>query len=143
MYMYMYLYRYMMPGSMAQIWGWGGDVSVEELVLHEAFWAEAHPDEERVALDITEQVLTALETLHGAGHIHADLHMDNMMVHTSQRGLKVVNLIDLGCCTPRGVRCARWATKPAGHTQHPLELWCDSMECGNVTLPWGDTRAHG
>ena len=35
------------------------------------------------------------------------------------------------------------ANKPAGHRQHPPELWCDSMECGNVTVPWGDTRAHG
>ena len=107
-----------MPGGMAQIWGWGGDVSVEELVLHEAFWAEAHPDEERVALDITEQVLTALETLHGAGHIHADLHMGNMMVHTSRRGRKIVNLIDLGCCTPVGERFARWATKPGEIERH-------------------------
>ena len=51
--------------------------------------------------------------------------------------------IDPGYCMPGGARFTRLANKPAGHKQHPPELWCGGMECGDVIIPWSNTRSHG
>lgn len=53
------------------------------------------------ALELMGQVLDALAAIHEAGHVHGDLHANNILI--TETGARAnVKLIDFGAATPRG-----------------------------------------
>ena len=57
-------------------------------------------DTSDIIAQATADMLAARSDVTTAQHLTAAIAVADGGVHTSQRGRKVVNLIDLGCCTP-------------------------------------------
>eukprot|EP00937_MAST-01D_sp_MAST-1D-sp2_P005231 g5231.t1 len=144
-------------GVGAQVWGWAGEQTFAAVLGSRSFWRDAHPHYERASLGLMAQVLAALDTLHRAGHIHGDLHPENIMIHQAhQGGRSILNLIDFGFCLrvgrggwardPRFAGAANLASGPAvGYPQHPPELWCRRVQLhsSDTAAPWRECRVHG
>eukprot|EP00747_Dinoflagellata_sp_TGD_P219336 gnl/TRDRNA2_/TRDRNA2_91460_c0_seq1.p1 gnl/TRDRNA2_/TRDRNA2_91460_c0~~gnl/TRDRNA2_/TRDRNA2_91460_c0_seq1.p1 ORF type:complete len:403 (-),score=57.84 gnl/TRDRNA2_/TRDRNA2_91460_c0_seq1:60-1268(-) len=144
-------------GGVAQVWGWGGEKTLWEFVtsgdlLTAPVGHVRTPNPPVLARSILEHMLLGLEQLHAAGHIHGDLHADNVMVHLGRRGWWV-NLIDFGMCRPIG---RKWATfcgpgtdfdlsQPIGRkfSQWPPELWTQYIRLSKgEKMQWQHLETH-
>jgi serine/threonine protein kinase len=111
--------------GVATIWGWGGERTVWD-AMQKPDWT---PDNADTALAC---ILRALLKLHQEGHLHGDLHAENVMVHQTRKKGITVNLIDFGNCLkieggwtkwPYAVKDENKDKGPAyGSTQFPPEL---------------------
>lgn len=130
------------PGGMAQVWGWGGEQTLAKAIGNSEFWKELQNPLPALK-SLCCQMLSGLQCLHNARHIHGDLHMENVMFHKTKSGRILANFIDFGLCMPMESKgrqsyfgdTARFRAAPQkpgcgpafGYFQHPPELWLARM----------------
>ena len=139
--------------GVAVVWGWGGERTLYEDLKKRSMYATKEPLPPGGARLYMEHMMSGLRKLHGAGHIHGDLHMDNVMVHVDKNGKHYVNLIDFGACRETNQKWGdvypssyRGGKPPAtGFYQHPPELWTEYVQleaAGYRKVKWQEMRVH-